>query len=66
MGAQSGIGYLIMVARRTLNTDVVMLGMIVLGLQSFILDRCIVYIASLFTDWNERPLETIQQTDSNF
>jgi ABC-type nitrate/sulfonate/bicarbonate transport system permease component len=38
MGAQSGLGYLMMIARRTLQTETILLAVIILGLESAIMD----------------------------
>jgi ABC-type nitrate/sulfonate/bicarbonate transport system permease component len=38
MGAQEGIGYVIMLARRTLNTETILFGLIILGLEAALLD----------------------------
>jgi ABC-type nitrate/sulfonate/bicarbonate transport system permease component len=61
MGAQSGIGYLIMVARRTLDTNVILLGTIILGLESFVFDWGIRSISRHLCRWSEAPGEAIQQ-----
>jgi taurine transport system permease protein len=61
MGAQSGIGFLIMVARRTLNTDVILLGTIILGLESYLIDRTIRSVSGYLCRWSEAPIEAIQQ-----
>lgn len=41
VGSQSGLGYLIVDARNTLNLDVVLAGIIVIGVCGFLLDRLI-------------------------
>jgi ABC-type nitrate/sulfonate/bicarbonate transport system permease component len=62
MGAQSGLGYMIMVARRTLNTNTILLGTIIIGLESFLLDSFIRWLSRRrFMSWSETPLEVIQQ-----
>ena len=47
VGAQSGLGFLIVDARNTLNLSGVLAGIIFIGLLGFILDRLI----SLFERW---------------
>ena len=54
IGAQSGLGRLIMLASRTLDTPVVLLGTIVIGLEAFILDRAIQAWSSRVTRWAPR------------
>lgn len=61
MGAQSGIGFLIMVARRTLNTNTILLGVIIIGLESFFIDWIIRSISSQMCRWSDTPVEAIQQ-----
>ncbi len=58
MGAKSGIGALIMLASRTLNTDVVLLGTIVIGLEAFAVERLIALVAGIMTRWAETPEAT--------
>ena len=57
MGAEYGIGALIMLATRTLNTPVVLLGTIVIGLEAFLLERLIRYVAGRMTTWAERSTD---------
>jgi len=38
MGAQSGLGFLMMIARRTLQTETILLAVIILGMESAIMD----------------------------
>ena len=61
MGAQSGIGFLIMVARRTLNTNTILLGTIILGVESFLVDWSIRCISRYLCRWSETPIEAIQR-----
>jgi taurine transport system permease protein len=61
MGAQSGIGFLIMVARRTLDTHIILLGIFVLGFESYLVDLAIRYVSRYFCRWTDAPLEAIQQ-----
>jgi len=57
MGAREGIGALIMLASRTLNTPVVLLGTIVIGLEAFLIDRTIRWFSSRVTSWAERATD---------
>ena len=54
IGAQSGLGRLIMLASRTLDTPVVLLGTIIIGLEAFALDRVIQAWSSRITRWAAR------------
>jgi taurine transport system permease protein len=54
LGAESGIGRLIMLASRTLDTPVVLLGTIVIGLQAFLVERVIKLVAARVTRWAEK------------
>ena len=54
MGAEYGIGYLIMQASRTLNTEVVLIGTVVIGIESFALDRSLRLATNYITRWTER------------
>jgi len=54
IGAQTGIGRLIMLASRTLDTPVVLLGTIVIGFEAFLLDRAISTVSNRMTSWAER------------
>jgi taurine transport system permease protein len=53
MGAESGIGALIMLASRTLNTPVVLLGTIIIGLEAFLLEQAIRLLSRRLTSWVE-------------
>lgn len=57
LGAQGGLGYLIRNARTTLNTEVILLGIILLGLESWSLDRIIRIFGSYLTRWSEKSYE---------
>ena len=63
MGAQSGIGFLIMVARRTLHTNTILLGTIIIGIESYIMDRIIRSISRYLCRWNEEPIGAIQRLE---
>ncbi|MDP9365032.1 MAG: ABC transporter permease [Chloroflexota bacterium] len=54
MGAQSGIGYLMMVARRSLNTDTILLGIIILGIEAWLADRVLQRLTGRVTTWTGR------------
>lgn len=57
LGAKNGIGTLIMLASRTLNTPVVLLGTIVIGLEAFFLERVIRWFSLRLTAWAERSTD---------
>jgi len=57
LGAKNGIGTLIMLASRTLNTPVVLLGTIVIGLEAFFLERVIRWFSLRLTSWAERSTD---------
>ncbi|MDQ3525192.1 MAG: ABC transporter permease [Chloroflexota bacterium] len=57
LGAKNGIGTLIMLASRTLNTPVVLLGTIVIGLEAFLLERVIRWFSLRLTSWAERSTD---------
>lgn len=61
MGAQRGIGVLIMVARRTLNTNTILLGTIIVGVESYLADLFIRKISYYYCQWGDTPLEDIEQ-----
>lgn len=61
MGAQSGIGFLIMVSSRTLNTNVILLGTIILGIESFCFDWAIRRVSRWLMRWSETPIEAIER-----
>jgi taurine transport system permease protein len=54
IGAESGIGARIMLASRTLDTGVVLLGTILIGLLAFLLEQAIRLINAHVTRWAER------------
>jgi len=54
MGAQKGLGYMIMNARRTLNTDVIFLGCVLFGILSMFLDKGVRKVTNYITRWAER------------
>jgi ABC-type nitrate/sulfonate/bicarbonate transport system permease component len=58
MGAQSGLGFLVMVARRSLQTDVILLSVIILTVEAWFVDRAIRIGSNLLTPWMERLGET--------
>src|SRR5215213_2730035 len=61
IGAQSGLGFMIMVARRTLNTNTILLGIIIIGIESFLVDQAIKLISRYLIRWNESSKESIQR-----
>jgi ABC-type nitrate/sulfonate/bicarbonate transport system permease component len=56
MGAQSGLGFLVMVARRTLETNTILLATIILGIESFLTDLAIRNIARRLLRWTDDPI----------
>lgn len=54
MGAQSGLGFMIMVARRSLNTQVILLGIIIIGLEAKLMDSLLNILTRRLTAWTER------------
>ncbi len=54
MGAQSGMGYRILEARRLFNPDVILLGVVLFGILSSLFDRGIRKVMSYITRWSER------------
>jgi ABC-type nitrate/sulfonate/bicarbonate transport system permease component len=56
MGAQSGLGYMMMVARRTLNTDTILVGLIVLGCESYAFDFLLRASIRRLTRWSDAPV----------
>ncbi|MCY3720470.1 MAG: ABC transporter permease [Anaerolineaceae bacterium] len=58
MGAQEGIGFMIMVARRSLNTQTILLGIIIIGMEAALADRLLYLFTRRLTRWTERDAET--------
>lgn len=54
MGATSGMGFRIMEARRLYNPELIMLGILMLGVLSAIIDQLIRRITTYLTRWSER------------
>lgn len=54
MGAQAGLGYRILEARRLFNTDVILLGITIIGLLSAISDTAIRHFTAYLTRWSGR------------
>jgi len=54
LGAQTGIGYLILQASRTLNTAVVLLGTIVVGILAFAFEQLLRLLSTRATRWVDR------------
>jgi ABC-type nitrate/sulfonate/bicarbonate transport system permease component len=57
MGAEQGIGALIMLASRTLNTPVILLGTIIIGLEAYAVERAIRFVSLRLTSWAERSTD---------
>lgn len=62
MGAQSGIGFLMMVARRTLNTNTILVGVIVIGIESYLLDLAIRAAGRYLCRWTESPIDVLRRS----
>lgn len=54
MGAQQGLGFMIMVARRSLNTPTILLGIIIIGLEAALADQVLRRLTARLTVWTER------------
>lgn len=54
MGAPAGLGFRILEARRLFNTDVIMLGVVLIGLLSAVADTLIRRGTAYLTRWSER------------
>jgi len=54
MGAQSGLGFMIMQARRFLDTPAIIAGIILVGLLNLGLDRILRYVGSRVLRWSPR------------
>lgn len=54
MGAEYGIGYLIMQASRTLNTEVVLIGTFIIGIEATVLERLLKTGSDYITRWTEK------------
>jgi taurine transport system permease protein len=54
MGAEYGIGYLIMQASRTLNTEVVLIGTFIIGIEAFVIERFLKLCSDRITRWTEK------------
>lgn len=54
MGAQTGVGYMIMVARRSLNTPTILLGIIIIGFEAWIMDQLLGVVTRGLTKWTGR------------
>lgn len=53
VAADSGLGYSIMKAQRFLNTDMIFVGIFVIGILGLIIDRCFVLLNRLLFRWEE-------------
>jgi len=56
IAAPTGLGHLIFMAREWASTDVVMMGIIIIGMVSIFLDRGIRMLDERLTRWQERPI----------
>lgn len=54
MGAEYGIGYLIMQASRTLNTEVVVIGTFIIGIEAFLIESLLKVCSDYITRWTEK------------
>jgi taurine transport system permease protein len=54
MGAQQGLGFMIMVARRSLNTPTILLGIIIIGIEAALADQVLRRLGARLTAWTER------------
>ena len=54
LGAQSGIGYLILQASYTVNTAVVLIGTVTVGLEAFLFEQLLRITSGWLTRWVER------------
>jgi len=54
MGAQAGMGYRILQARKMFNTDVIFLGVVMFGILSALVDTIIRKFLTYLTRWTER------------
>jgi len=61
MGAQSGLGFMIMVARRTLNTNTILLGIIIIAFEAFVVDWSISYFSKKNILWKEPAKQSIHR-----
>lgn len=61
LGADRGIGYLINISKVTFNTPAILLGILILGLLSFILDSFLQLILARMTSWSEQYSESLEE-----
>jgi ABC-type nitrate/sulfonate/bicarbonate transport system permease component len=61
IGAQKGLGFLITNARRTLNTNTILLALIVLGIGAYLVDRVIMKALARRCQWSERSIDTLER-----
>lgn len=54
MGAQSGLGYVVMTARRTLQTPNILVGIVLTGILSALFDKVIRTAGNYITRWSEK------------
>ncbi len=51
LGAKTGLGLIIIIARRTMSTDVMLLSVIIIGILAFLFDRLVLSIGRYVTRW---------------
>ena len=49
--ATSGIGWMVMDASRYLKSDIIFLGIIIMGLSGLIIDRCLYFLETHLIFW---------------
>lgn len=54
IAAQAGIGFMLVMARRFVRTDMLFVGLITIGLLAFVMDTIIHKLEIYFTNWMER------------
>ncbi len=65
MGAQSGLGFMVMVARRTLNTNTILLCTLLIGVESYLLDVLIRFVFDYLCRWAEPPIDSLRKFNVN-
>jgi ABC-type nitrate/sulfonate/bicarbonate transport system permease component len=62
LGAQGGLGFLIRNSRTTLNTESILLAIVLLGIESFIVDFTIRFWGKRNTAWLDSAFEELTQS----
>lgn len=57
MGAQQGLGYLILVAQRTLDTSAMLYGIVVIAILSYLIDVIVRKVGGFIMRWTDRTLD---------